>query len=62
MMPRSDWFCSEPTNPVRPAWKKLPSSHQVTDAFGSAMNPMMTVTTNAPAATAACLNRLVSSR
>ena len=61
-VPRSDWFCWSPTNPVRPAWKKLPSIHQVLDGPGRKMKPMTTVTRNAPAATAACRNLRVSSR
>lgn len=61
-MPRSDWFCWSPTNPVRPAWKKLPSIHQYLDGPGSTANPMMTVPANTATATAACRNRLVSTR
>jgi hypothetical protein len=61
-IPCSDWLASSPTKPVRLAWKKSPPNHQVADGFGSAMKPMITVTTNAPAATAACRNRRVMSR
>ena len=61
-MPRSDWFCWSPTNPVRPAWKKSAVEPPVFRRAGQPANPMMTVTTNAAMATAACRNRLVSTR
>ncbi len=62
MMPRNDWFPSQPTNPVRLPWPNNPPSHHFAESPGRTTNPSRTVTAKAPDATAAWRNLLVSSR
>ena len=62
MIAGSDWFPSQPTNPVRLPETNSPPSQNFLESAGSTAKPSRTVSTNVPDATAAWRNLRVSSR